>query len=47
MILVDGEQNAKRLLVWADKPAYMCRRLDLGVDVWEVGTVRRNYEAKV
>ncbi len=43
--IVQGQAEAKRLLATMDKPAYMGIRMDLGIDVWEVGTLEHNYEA--
>ncbi len=43
--VVEGERDAKKLLATLTKPAYMSLRIDLGVDVWELGLLEHNYEA--
>ena len=43
--IVEGEREAKKLMASLPKPVYMLRRLDLGLDAWEVGILEHNYEA--
>ncbi len=45
--IIYGKKDARAAMLALPHPAYMYQRLDLGVDVWQVGTVEHNYEAKV